>query len=36
MLEWKPQLAVALVLLAALAAALGFVFSPSNFGWGTW
>lgn len=36
MLEWKPRLAVLVAALASLAAVLGYVFSPHNFGWGAW
>jgi hypothetical protein len=33
MLEWKPRLIVLIVTLAALAAAFGLAFDPTNFGW---
>lgn len=36
MLEWNPRLIALVAGLAVLAAALGFVFSPENFGWGAW
>lgn len=36
MLEWKPRLVALVAGLATLAAALGWVVSPSNFGWGAW
>jgi hypothetical protein len=36
MLEWKPRLIVLVVGLAALASSLGWLFTPSNFGWGAW
>ena len=36
MLEWKPRLAVLLAGLATVAASLGWILEPSNFGWGAW
>jgi len=36
MLEWNPRLVALVVGVIAAAAALGFDFSPSNFGWGAW
>jgi hypothetical protein len=35
MLEWKPRLIVLVVGLAVMASAMGIVFSPINFGWGS-
>ncbi len=36
MLEWNPRLIALVAGLASLAASLGWVFSPDNFGWGAW
>jgi len=36
MLEWKPRLAVLIVGAATLAASVGWLVYPGNFGWGAW
>ena len=36
MLEWKPRLVVLIIGVASLAASLGWVPLPGNFGWGAW
>ena len=36
MLEWNPRLIALVVGLASLAASLGWLFSPGNFGWEAW
>lgn len=36
MLEWNPRLIALVAAVVSLAATLGFVFSPENFGWGAW
>ena len=36
MLEWNPRLIALVVGLSSLAASLGWIFPPTNFGWGAW
>ena len=33
MLEWKPRLVLLMVTLVGVAAALGFILRPDNYGW---